>query len=66
MFVMFTTGNLKERDHLEGLIVDGRIMLKWVIKKENEWACNGMIWLRTGREYLFLWEGNKPQGYKKK
>jgi len=33
MLVMFTRGNLKERNHLESLIVDGRIMLKWVLKK---------------------------------
>jgi hypothetical protein len=25
--------NLKEREHLEDLIADGRIMLKWILKK---------------------------------
>jgi len=25
-------GNLNERDHLEGLGVDGRIRLKWILK----------------------------------
>jgi len=28
MLLIFTWGNLKERDHLQGLNVDGRIMLK--------------------------------------
>jgi len=29
----FWWGNMKERDHLEDLAVDGRIILKWVFKK---------------------------------
>ena len=30
---MFSWGNLRERDHLEELGVDGRIILKWTFKK---------------------------------
>ena len=26
-------GNMKERDHLEGLVIGGRIILKWIFKK---------------------------------
>jgi hypothetical protein len=63
---MLKRGNLKERDHLESLSVDGRKILKWVLKEENEWARNRLIWLRTGRRDVFLWNGTKPQGYKKK
>jgi hypothetical protein len=29
----FYFGNLKERHHLEGLGVDGRLILKWVLEK---------------------------------
>jgi hypothetical protein len=29
----FWLGNVRERDHLERLGVDGRIILKWVFKK---------------------------------
>jgi hypothetical protein len=47
-------------------MVDGSIMLNWVLKKENEWAWNGLIWFRIGRGDVFLWDGNKLQRYKKK
>jgi hypothetical protein len=30
---VFFLGNLKERDHLENIIVDGRIILKCMFKK---------------------------------
>lgn len=31
-------GNLKERGYLEGLGVDGRVILKWFLKK-SDWRC---------------------------
>jgi hypothetical protein len=31
--IVYWCGNLGERDHLEYLGVDGRVMLKWVVKK---------------------------------
>jgi hypothetical protein len=30
-------GNVKERDHVEGLGVDGSVILKWIFKKW-EWG----------------------------
>jgi hypothetical protein len=44
----FWWGNLKERDHLEDLDVDGRMILKLILKKSvsNVWA--GLIWLGIG------------------
>jgi hypothetical protein len=32
----FWWGNLRERDHMEGLGKDGRITLKWIFKKWDE------------------------------
>jgi hypothetical protein len=39
-------GDLRERDHLEGLGVDGRIMLKWICEKWDGGTWAGFIWLR--------------------
>jgi hypothetical protein len=40
-------GETKERAHLVDQGVDGRIILKWIIKKWDG-ALAGLIWLRTG------------------
>jgi hypothetical protein len=44
----FWWGNLRERDHLEYLGVDGRVILKRIFKKWIGEARTGLIWLRTG------------------
>jgi hypothetical protein len=40
--------NLKERDHLEALGVDVRIILKWNLKECGGRLWTGLIWLRIG------------------
>jgi len=40
-------GDLRERDHLEHLGLDVRMILKWIFKKWNGEAWTGWIWLRV-------------------
>jgi hypothetical protein len=43
----FGRENLRGRDHLEDLVIDRKIILKWIFKsKMGEWT--GFIWLRIG------------------
>jgi len=44
----FWWGNLMERNHLEELGIDSRIILKWVFKKCVGEAWTVLLWLRTG------------------
>ena len=34
--------------------LDGRIILKWNLKKSNCWAWTGLIWLRRGTNVMIL------------
>jgi hypothetical protein len=51
---MILVGKPEERDHLEDLCVDGRIILKRILKKWDGRIWTGFIWLRieTGRGLL--------------
>jgi hypothetical protein len=44
----FCWGNLRERDHLEDPGVDGRIILRWILKK---WAVAGMDWIELVQDW---------------
>jgi hypothetical protein len=44
----FGWGNQRERDHLEGSGLDGRIKLRWIFRKWYEGVWTGSIWLRVG------------------
>jgi hypothetical protein len=41
-------GNLKERDHLEDVGIDWRIILKWIFRKWEGVVGTGWSWVRTG------------------
>jgi hypothetical protein len=46
-------GDLSERDHLEDLGLDRRIILKWILRsKIGEWI--GFIWLSIGKRVGLL------------
>jgi len=44
----FWWGNLRERDNLEHLGTDRRIILKLMLKKWNWRRWTGFVWLKTG------------------
>ena len=51
----FRWGTTDERDHLEDLSLDGRVILRWMLQKQGEeWT--GFIWLSAGKTGgLSLW-----------
>jgi hypothetical protein len=47
VYIELLQGNMRERDNLEDLNVDGRKILKRIFKnRDGAWA--GLIWLRIG------------------
>lgn len=48
MHTRFWWVNMKERDHFEDLYLDGRIILKQILKKQCGKVWAGFIWLRIG------------------
>ena len=43
-------GKLKDRYHSEDLNVNGRMILKWILKKRDGRSWTGLIWLRIGTD----------------
>jgi hypothetical protein len=50
-------GNLGERDHLESPDIDGRIILKWILRKWD----GGMGWIDLAQD-TDRWRVNEPSG----
>jgi hypothetical protein len=48
VYTGFWWGIQRERDHLVDPGIDGRIILRWVLRKWDVWAWTVSIWLRIG------------------
>ena len=66
----FWWGNPKERDHLQDLGVDGRILLKWILKNYRLSLCTGLICVIIYKKWRsgvagFYEDGNEHSVYRK-
>jgi len=43
----FWWGELREREHSNDIVVDGKTILNWILRKKAR-ARNGLIWRRIG------------------
>jgi hypothetical protein len=59
VYTGFYWGRLGERDNLEDLSVDGKIILKWLLRKAVGRAWGGLIWLIIGDKTMGYCEGSK-------
>jgi hypothetical protein len=48
MHIRFWWERRKERDHKEDLDVGGRIILEWILEREDGVVWTGLMWLRIG------------------
>jgi len=62
MHIIFWLENLREGEHLEGLSVDGKIILQWILGKEGVNVWTGCIWIRIGTSGRLLQTCNEPMG----
>jgi hypothetical protein len=59
LYTWFWWGNLMKGGHFEDLVVDGRIILKWILNKSVGRSWTELIWLRIGRSGWLFRTGNK-------
>jgi hypothetical protein len=64
MHTRYWLENLKGRDHLEGPVVGGRIILEWILGKQGRKVWRRCTWLRIGTSGSSCEYGNEPLGFK--
>ena len=52
-----------ERDHLRDPGVDGKLIIRWIIRMWDVVAWIGLIWHRIGTGAVHWWCDNEPPGY---
>ena len=62
MCTRFWLANLKERDHWRDPDVDGRIILRWIIRKWEGVVGTGWSWLSIGTVAGACAYGEEPSG----
>ena len=62
MYTEFWWGSLRERDHLEDLGVDGRIILRWIFRKWDVGVWTGSSYFTIGTVVGTCECGNEPLG----
>ena len=60
VYTGFRRRNIRDRNHLEDHGIDGRIILRWILRKWDWGAWTGLIWLRLGTGTCKC--GNAPSG----
>jgi hypothetical protein len=66
MCTKFWAENLKGRDHWEGVGVDGKIILEWILERNMVGSpCTGFIWLGKGVIGRLCEYSNKPRYFVK-
>jgi hypothetical protein len=48
LYIGFCRGNLRERDNLGDIDINGRIILRWIFRGLDVIVWTGWMWLRTG------------------
>jgi hypothetical protein len=55
--------NLKGKDYLEDMSLDGKIILEWILGKQGGRMWTGCIWIRIGINRGSCEHGNEPSGF---